>query len=391
MSHKYLKAVKKFVSRKMALARLNTTESQFNKLTVLCNVYPVVADSKNCYDRVEGWYYLIDDIKKIFYSETYQIMMSNTQKLAKREKLLKVEQKDRANKIKDTEFNFIELVKQKYNSLGSSLEDLGNSLRHLYLINMLEIDDVSEDLKNFENFVMEKKLLNKGFLSKKGIYFAFNIEKVMVVWMVPYPGYCLNEYVEEKKEILPKAQVNEFDFLDFGSFEESESEEIKECPNPNDDNKFDIALLKYSSPLLKIHLKLVLHKLSLILSSSSVSKNGIFKNKKFFIDVNGIKPWISFLISSCDGEITSKDEANFIITEIVEIIEPNKHYIQPQFIFDCLNQNTLLPIDQYLVGVDLPAHISPFPNVLDTIDERALKLLSNKKKYAILDRVESLN
>lgn len=391
MSHKFFKPVKKFVSRKTALERLNVTETQFNRLMVLCNVYPVVADSKNCYDRVEGWYYLIDDIKKIFYSETYEILNSNLEKSIKREKLMKVEQKERAEKLKDSEFNFVELVKQKYESLGHSIEDLGNSLRHLYLIKMLEIDEVEKELIDFENFVLSRRLLNKAFLSKKGIYFAFDIEKIMIVWMVPYPGHNLTDFIEEKQDPKIVKPTYEFDFLDFGSFEDSESNEIVEYENPNSDDKFDIALLKYSSPLLKIHLKLVLHKLSILLGDSKSSKTVIFSNHKFHVDMKNLNQWISFVILSCNGEISSKEEAEYIVTEIVDVIEPNKHYVQPQFIFDCLNQNILLSPELYLVGMNLPPHISPFPNVLDTIDERSLKLLSNKKKYSIIDRVENLN
>lgn len=391
MSHKYLKAVKKFVSRKTAIERLKVTETQFNRLTVLSNVYPVVADTKNCYDRVDGWYYTIEDIKKIFYSETYEVLKENLKKSDRRERFLKVDQIVRADKICDMEFNFVDLIKQKYDSLGTSIEDLGNSLRHLYFIKMLELEEVSEDLDKFEKFVTEKKLLNKAFLSKKGIYFAFNIEKVMVVWMVPYPGTNLKDWIEEKVDLPTEAPVHEFDFLDFGSFSEDESEEITENVVTNDDNKFDIALLKYSCPLLRVHLKLVLCKLNALLESKESSKILFFEGKKFFIDVEGFEHWISFIISNAGGQLVSKDLADLIITESVDLVDHSKLYIQPQYVFDCLNKDECLPTDLYLVGMDLPQHISPFPNVMETIDSRSLKLLSNKKKYSILDRVETLN
>jgi len=41
-------------------------------------------------------------------------------------------------------------------------------------------------------------------------------------------------------------------------------------------------------------------------------------------------------------------------------MKENKEYVQPQWIFDCLNARRLLPVSEYLPGKKLPAHLSPF-------------------------------
>lgn len=390
MSYRYFKPVIKYVSRSSAIDKLKLTNKQFDKIVVIMGIYPFVAENRNCYDKTEGWYYRIDDIKRIFYSEAYEVIQKNQTKENKRQNFIQMEQLERASKIIDEEFNFVDLIKQKYESLGSSIDDLGNTIKNLYLIDMLKIDDSKKELKEFEEFVIERSLLNKAFLSKKGIYFGFNIEKIIVFWMVPYPSQNLSDIVEEKKEIqAPKKEFN-FDFLDFGSFEEEEDEE-EEIKDPNNPDKFDISLLKYAFPLLKVHLKLILHKLRMMYPKDQTKKTEIFKNKKFNIDIKSIPDQIAFAILSGGGVVTELEEAEIIITESVDVIMKDKIYVHPQYIFDCINQSKMLPVEEYFIGKELPPHSSPFPNIIDTIDERALRVLSNKKKYSILDRVEKLN
>merc|ERR1712039_96702 len=72
----------------------------------------------------------------------------------------------------------------------------------------------------------------------------------------------------------------------------------------------------------------------------------------------------------------------------------DRYYIQPQWIFDSINQRKLLPESEYFVGEVLPPHLSPFVDassrrIGDYIPPEEKKLLGMEDESAEKNKAES--
>ncbi|VVC32348.1 Hypothetical protein CINCED_3A023727 [Cinara cedri] len=53
----------------------------------------------------------------------------------------------------------------------------------------------------------------------------------------------------------------------------------------------------------------------------------------------------------------------------------SRYYIQPQWVFDCVNARELLPVEKYFIGTPLPPHLSPF-----TVEYRTQRYVPPEEK-----------
>jgi pescadillo protein len=102
----------------------------------------------------------------------------------------------------------------------------------------------------------------------------------------------------------------------------------------------------------------------------------LFKNLIFYISREVPLEIFATVISSCGGvygdstENSAFNEDDKRITHYIVDrplnginIKPNKEYVQPQWIFDCLNNKKILPVSNYSPGKKLPPHLSPYYEV----------------------------
>jgi pescadillo protein len=102
---------------------------------------------------------------------------------------------------------------------------------------------------------------------------------------------------------------------------------------------------------------------------------GLFSGLKFYLGREIPRDAVTFIIRSVGGQVSfdksidagaTYDESDETIThQIVDRPHASKtymsrFYIQPQWVFDCVNARRLLPADDYFADAILPPHLSPF-------------------------------
>lgn len=309
------------------------------------------------------------------------------------------------------------IVKERYPTFLDAIKDLDDCLTLLFLFSTFpslkfvprEQSALCRRLTiEFLHAMIASKSLRKVFISIKGYYFQADIKGQKVTWIVPhyYPFQpqsktdvdfkVMSIFVEFYTIMLgfvnfrlyhslnltyppqfPK-QIGQDDSSELSTEHEFVSERIaalnidllKTDPTAQDEEEeeLDIDLLASDADSEKIK--------KLKQEAVEVKKlKSLFKGLKFFINREVPREPLVLIIRSFGGKVSwdkglfagaTFDETDETIThQIVDRPQVSKQYmsrdyIQPQYVFDCVNQMTLLPVNKYFIGAVLPAHLSPF-------------------------------
>ena len=98
----------------------------------------------------------------------------------------------------------------------------------------------------------------------------------------------------------------------------------------------------------------------------------LFNDKVFFISREVPRESVEFVILCFGGKIGWEGEGSpysYTDPAITHVVMdrpaisqplPNRDHVQPQWLFDCVNNGFLLPVERYQPGKVLPPHLSPF-------------------------------
>ncbi|XP_952901.1 DNA damage response protein (pescadillo homologue), putative [Theileria annulata] len=375
-------STKNFITRTQAVRRLQVSLRDFQRLCILKGVYPRdvarggTLTSKGINRRrlkKDKIYYHINDIRNLASGELLPKFRDISSHLKKFKRLVERGEKfDAKLKAKNRpRYSLAPIVKERCPSLVSALEDLDDAIstiaavsgippnlfirkRILILfiglsgdesrgLNPTLVSKCSTQLNHFLKYVADTGCLKKTFISIKGFYFQAVILNVTVTWIQPHSF----------SQKLPY----EVDFNVISTFVEYYLELVKlvnyklylmaniEYPPKTRPGLEDLGDEFYNFELKRV-----------------ASEPGLFANLRFFISKEVPLTPTSLVILSAGGVIVDspKEATHAIVDKPLTELEFTCNYVQPQYVFDCLNCNVVLPTSQYSLGAKLPHHLSPF-------------------------------
>lgn len=268
----------------------------------------------------------------------------------------------------------------------------------------------------FMHFIISSQALRKVFVSIKGYYFQAEVKGEKVTWIVPH-YYPFEKQPKEQVDFKVMSIFVEFytimlGFVNFRLYHGLNlcyppqlpsaldaisdasaadetlfvSERVAALNKPilrmggidagmDDDPSvaaadLDLELLSGAEPNADQKIRAMQEE-----SKKEMKLRTLFRGLKFFINREVPREPLVFVIRCFGGEVSWQGDlfpgATFpetdesITHQIVDRPSTDKQYIsrdyiQPQWVFDSVNQRALLPTNKYFIGVPLPPHLSPF-------------------------------
>lgn len=309
-------------------------------------------------------------------------------------------------------------MKERYPTFIDAIKDLDDCLTLLFLFSTFpSLKYVPRELSalcrrltiEFLHAVIASKSLRYCFISIKGYYFQADIKGQKVTWMVPhyYPfqPQSRSEVDFRMMSIFVEFYTIMLGFVNFRLYNQMNLVYPPQFPSNlfqdteeslHDENvfvseriaalNFDLLKIDPTAEELEVDDDLNIDLLEGENESEQIKQmkekaaeerklRNLFKGLKIFINREVPREPLVFLIRCLGGKVSwdktlfvgaTFDESDETIThQIVDRPSVSKQYmsrdyVQPQWVFDCVNQRQLLPTNKYFIGAILPPHLSPF-------------------------------
>ncbi|XP_077418134.1 pescadillo [Vanacampus margaritifer] len=432
-----------YITRNKARKRLQLSLPDFRRLCILKGIYPHEPKHKKKVNKgstAPRTFYLLKDIRFLLHEpivgkfREYKIFVRKLKKAYAKTEYSAVE------RLKDNKptYKLDHIVKERYPTFIDALRDIEDALCMCFLFSTFArtgkchvqtIQLCRRLTVEWMNYVIASRALKKVFISIKGIYYQVEVMGQLITWLVPYQ-FSHDHPTDVDYRVM--ATFTEFyttllGFINFRLYhslnlvyppkiDSKAEQELKD----NDEEDYALDSESYLEKLSALcasltrvvsaaeeeeaqldHFPADEEEMSTLEESEKERKQQeaqkkMFEGLKFFLNREVPRESLAFVIRCFGGEVSwdrtvcigrTYDETDETITHQI-VDRPsvgtqyiNRYYIQPQWVYDCVNAKMVLPVEDYFIGVNLPPHLSPFVDEKegDYVPPEKLKIMALQK------------
>ncbi|KAG8062201.1 hypothetical protein GUJ93_ZPchr0003g17476 [Zizania palustris] len=312
------------------------------------------------------------------------------------------------------------LILERYPSFVDALRDLDDCLTMVHLfaalpavegerVQVQRIHNCRRLSHEWQAYISRTHSLRKTFISVKGIYYQAEVQGQKITWLTPH---ALQQVLTDDVDFNVMLTFLEFyeTLLGFMNFKLYHSINVNYPPvldprlealaselyalcrymssgivpgnsesaklvEDKDESELRLAQLQHQLPSNEpgALMHLVQESTAADVEDDDAKEcSSLFKNLKFYLSREVPRESLLFIIPafggtvSWEGEGAPFDETDEDITHQIVDRPTQSHvflsreYVQPQWIYDCVNARIILPAEGYVVGRVPPPHLSPF-------------------------------
>nr|CAL90975.1 pescadillo-like protein [Zinnia elegans] len=403
----------RYITRSQAVKYLQLSLSVFRRLCIFKGIFP--RDPKK---KVKGNHHTYYHMKDILFLKHEPLLDKFREMRAYEKKVKKAiskKNKDLAERLltRKPTYTLDMLIRERYPKFIDALRDLDDCLTMVHLFAALpaiERENIqAERIHNcrglsleWQAYISRTHKLRKTFISVKGIYYQAEVEGQKVTWLTPHALQQVMPQDVDYKIMLTFLEFYET-LLGFVNLRLYHSIKLKYPPildprlkalaadlyaltryadakdrtNGANNEESELRLAQLQDQLPANEPGALMHLVENVSGDNEEDEETracktLFKNKTFFLGREVPRESLLFVITafggvvSWEGEGAPFEESNQDINYQIVDRPTQSHrfisrdYIQPQWVFDCINARIILPTEDYMVGKILPPHLSPF-------------------------------
>lgn len=438
-------AATNYISRNQALKKLQLSLADFRRLCIMKGIYP--REPKNRKKVNKGstayrTYYYVKDIQYVAHEPVlrkfreFKVFMRKLRRAMGREEYGDAERLEENKPV----YTLDHIVKERYPTFVDALRDLDDALSMVFLFaslpqtNKIKIEFVQrcKRLKvEFQHYIIASNSLRKVFISVKGIYYQAEIQGQKITWVVPHQ---FTQHLPDDVDFRIMMTFIEFytTMVGFINFQLYHNMNLNYPPQLNinnnlnddkdktycqeidlDDERLAALTMSLKATLEDVEENLQLDKFTNEEGSQEEDVDQkareeaekekkfqtLFQGKKFFISREVPRDSLVFIVKCYGGDVSwdeivgigssyqASDEQithHVIDRPTINNQRMDRHYVQPQWVFDCINAQQILPVNDYVPGAILPPHLSPF------VEEEEGDYIPPERKQLLEKEKESL-